>query len=70
MTYTPEPPEPTVAEKIKAALDARPWLSGASVARQIGHSHHVVSVIAARHNIRFMNRMNVEAWIEKELFGG
>lgn len=69
MKHTPDTPEPTVAEKIKAALAERPWLSGPSVARRIGHSHHVVSVIAARHGIRLMDRAAVEAWIEKELFG-
>lgn len=70
MIHTPDTPERTVAEKIKAALDARPWLSGSSVAREIGHSHRVVSVISARHSIRYMDRAAVEAWIERELFGG
>lgn len=68
MTNTSDTPEPTVAQKIKAALAERPYLNAAHVAERIGHTERVVTVVASREGIRFMSRREIEDWIEREMF--
>jgi hypothetical protein len=54
-----------LAERIRQILRARPYWGPQTVAKASGASPHVVRVVASREKIAFMNRYEVEAYVDK-----
>jgi hypothetical protein len=53
-----------LAERIKKILRERPYWGPQTVAKAAGASAHVVRVVASRERIRFMDRYEVEAFVD------
>lgn len=52
-------------ERIRTILKRRPYWGPQSVAKEAGTSAHVVRVVASREKIKFMDRYEVEAYVDK-----
>ena len=53
-----------LADRIRKALRRRPYWGPQSVAKEVGASAHVVRVTASKHEIRFMDRYEVEQYAD------
>lgn len=49
-----------LADRIRKILDRRPYWGPQSIARETGHTPHVIRVTASRHKIKFMDRYELE----------
>lgn len=54
----------TQQNRILETLRRRPYWGPQTVAREIGATPHVVRVVASRHNIQFMDRYEVERYVD------
>lgn len=52
-------------ERIRQILKKRPYWGPQSVAKAAGTSSHVVGVVASRAKIKFMDRYEVEAYVDQ-----
>lgn len=52
-------------ERIRQILKRRPYWGPQSVAKAAGTSAHVVRVVASREKIKFMDRYEVEAYVDQ-----
>jgi hypothetical protein len=53
-----------LADQIRKVLRRRPYWGPQSVAKVVGASAHVVRVTASKHEIRFMDRYEVEQYAD------
>jgi len=53
-----------LADRIRQSLRRRPYWGPQSVAKATGASAHVVRVTASKHEIRFMDRYEVEQYAD------
>jgi hypothetical protein len=51
-------------DRIRSILKRRPYWGPQSVAKAAGTSSHVVRVVASREKIKFMDRYQVEAYVD------
>jgi hypothetical protein len=51
-------------DRIRQILKRRPYWGPQSVAKAAGTSSHVVRVVASREKIKFMDRYEVEAYVD------
>lgn len=56
-----------LANDIKKILRERPYWGARRISEHLGVTQKVVSVTATRHNIKFMSRQEVEAWVDQNL---
>ena len=54
----------SLSTQIKDTLTEKPYWSVSRVAEYLGVKRNVVSVTASRHKIKFMDRRQVEDWID------
>lgn len=54
-----------LADRIRKILVRRPYWGPQSIAREVDATPHVVRVTASRHNIKFMDRYELEAEMDK-----
>lgn len=54
-----------LADRIKKILARRPYWGPQTIAREVGATPHVVRVTASRHEIRFMDRYELEREMDK-----
>jgi hypothetical protein len=52
-------------DRIRQILKRRPYWGPQSVAKAAGTSPHVVRVVASREKIKFMDRYEVEGYVDK-----
>jgi hypothetical protein len=52
-------------DRIRQILKRRPYWGPQSVAKAAGTSPHVVRVVASREKIKFMDRYEVEVYVDK-----
>jgi hypothetical protein len=52
-------------DRIRQILRKRPYWGPQSVAKAAGTTSHVVRVVASREKIKFMDRYEVEAYVDK-----
>lgn len=52
-------------DRIRQILRKRPYWGPQSVAKAAGTTPHVVRVVASREKIKFMDRYQVEAYVDK-----
>jgi hypothetical protein len=52
-------------ERIRQILKKRPYWGPQSVAKAAGTTSHVVRVVASREKIKFMDRYEVEAYVDR-----
>jgi hypothetical protein len=55
---------PMLADRIRQILRRRPYWGPQTVAKAAGASSHVVRVVASREKIAFMDRYEVEAYVD------
>ena len=56
-----------LATRIRETLAKHPYWSPKRVAQALGNSARVISVTASREKIRFMDRDDVEDWVDAKL---
>lgn len=54
-----------LADRIKKILERRPYWGPQTIAREVGTTPHVVRVTASRHEIKFMDRYDLEREMDK-----
>ena len=54
----------SLAKQIKNTLKEHPHWSAGRVAEHLGVNRNTVSVTASRHKIKFMDRRQVEDWVD------